>query len=77
MTLRFGVFPAPGVDPVAQSAVMDTEVTGNLGDRLAGLQDHLDGFGLELGAEPTAMLGHVPILSSWRTCPRSLLHLPG
>src|SRR3954451_11471940 len=71
----FGVFTAPGVDPVAQGAVMDPEITSDLRDWLAGLEDHLDGFGLELGTEPTSLLGHVPILSSGRTCPRSLVHL--
>jgi hypothetical protein len=41
---------------------MDTKVTGYLSDRFAGLEDHLDGFGLELGTEPTTLLGHAPIL---------------
>jgi hypothetical protein len=54
---------------------MDAEVTGDLGDRLAGLDHHLHGLSLELRAELAAMLWHEQILSAKRTCPRSLIHL--
>src|SRR5262249_40185430 len=63
-----------GVDPVAQGAVMDTKISRYLRDRLAGLDDHLHRFSLELRAEPATLLGHEHILSIERHCPRSLVH---
>src|SRR4051794_22777349 len=66
--------PAPGLHPVAQSAVVNPQLAGDLGYRLPGLQNHLDGLSLELRAEPSALLGHGAILSGRRPCPRSLVH---
>jgi hypothetical protein len=54
---------------------MNTEITGDLGDRLAGLNDHLHSLGLELRAELPALLWHEQILSIESPCPRSLIHL--
>src|SRR4051812_14096532 len=65
---------APDIHPVAEGALVDPQVTGDLGDRLAGLEHHLHGFGLELRTELPPLLGHGRILSSQRTCPRSLVH---
>src|SRR5690606_33231072 len=62
--------------PVAQGALVDLQITGDLSDRSSGLQDHLDGLGLELSAEFPALAGHGLILSSEPIrCPRSLIHL--
>src|SRR4051812_15896701 len=65
---------APDIHPVAQGALVDPQVASDLGDRLAGLEHHLHGFGLELRTELPPLLGHGRILSSQRTCPRSLVH---
>jgi hypothetical protein len=73
--IRFRVRTPPGVDPVAQRAVMDTEITGNLRDRFLGLDHHLHSLSLELRAEPTTLLGHEQILSLKTHCPRPLAHL--
>lgn len=62
------------VAPNLYGAVVDPEVAGDLGQRLAGLQHPLNGLGLELRAEPSALLGHRAILSRRRPCPRSLVH---
>src|SRR6185312_11433772 len=65
----------PHVHPIPQGAVMDSEVTGNLGDRTAGLQHHLHRLSLELRAEPATTFWHEPHpLEIKRTCPRSLVH---
>src|SRR3954449_2239674 len=56
------------------SALVDPQVTSDLGDRLPGLEHHLDGFGLELRAEPAPLLWHGQILSAASHCPRSLVH---
>src|SRR4051812_45110707 len=69
--------PAPGLHPVAQGAVVDPQLAGDLGYRLPGLQDHLHGLSLELRAEPSSLLGHGAILSGRRPCPRSLVHPSG
>src|SRR4051812_12589314 len=65
---------APDIHPVAQGALVDPQVASDLGDRLAGLEHHLHGFSLELRTELPPLLGHGRILSSQRTCPRSLVH---
>jgi hypothetical protein len=74
--VRFRMGLPVGVDPVAQSSVMDTEIPGHLRDRFTGLDHHLHRLGLELGTEPATLFGHEHILSVERTCPRSLIHLP-
>src|SRR3954449_12673577 len=56
------------------SALVDPQVTSDLGDRLPGLEHHLDGFGLELRAEPAPLLWHGQIHSAASHCPRSLVH---
>src|SRR3954454_3304325 len=63
-----------GVDPVAQRAVVHPQIAGDLRDGLASLDHHLHGLSLELRAEPSTLLGHGPILSVERNCPRSLVH---
>ena len=60
--IGLGMRAPPRVHPVAQRAVMDAEITGDLSDRPAGLQDHLHRLSLELRAEPSANFWHEPIL---------------
>src|SRR3954453_2129413 len=60
--------------PVAQGALVDPQVAGDLGDGLTGLQHHLHGFSLELRTEPSPLLWHGQILSAASHCPRSLVH---
>src|SRR4051812_29612722 len=60
--------------PVAQRALVDPQIAGDLRDGLASLDHHLHGLSLELRAEPSTLLGHGPILSVERNCPRSLVH---
>jgi hypothetical protein len=50
-------------------------LAGHLRDRLTGLDHQLHGLGLELRTEPTTLLRHGLILSTRRTCPRTLVHL--
>jgi hypothetical protein len=45
---------------------MDAKITGDLGDRLAGLDHHLHGVSLELRTEPRAMVRREQILSAER-----------
>src|SRR4051812_38871322 len=59
--------------PVAQRALIDAQVAGDLGDGLAGLEHHLHGLSLELRAEPAPLLWHGQILSAESHCPRSLV----
>src|SRR4051812_29194669 len=58
------VLTSPDVEPIAQGALVDPQVAGDLGDGLAGLQHHLYGLSLELRAEPSPLLWHGQILSS-------------
>src|SRR5690606_29818504 len=63
---RFRTVTTPDVNPVAQCALVDLQVSGHLGDRLTGLQHHLHGLSFELRAELPSLLGHPLILSSRR-----------
>src|SRR4051812_48984705 len=63
-----------GNGSVAQGALVDPQVTSDLGDRPAGLEHHLHGLSLELRAELPPLLGHGRILSGGGPCPRSLVH---
>src|SRR3954465_9738439 len=58
-----GVLTSPDVEPVAQGALVDPQVAGDLGDGLTGLEHHLHGFSLELRAEPSPLLWQDKILS--------------
>src|SRR3954447_4561715 len=68
------VIAPPDVDPVAQRALVDPQVTGDLGDGPAGLEHYLHGLSLELRTEPPPLLWHGQILSAESHCPRSLVH---
>src|SRR5690242_12847141 len=65
----------PCVDLVTQRPVMDAQIPGDPNDRPTGLDDHLHGLGLELRTKLAALFRHGLIRSTWRTCPRSLVHL--
>src|SRR3954470_16170922 len=71
------IITPPQVEPVAQRALVDPQVAGDLGDGLAGLEHHLHGLGPELRAEPPPLLWHGQILSAESHCPRSLVHPSG
>src|SRR3954469_23592037 len=58
------IIAPPEIDPIAQGALVDPQVAGDLGDGLTGLQHHLYGLSLELRAEPSPLLWHGQILSS-------------
>ena len=51
-------------DPIAERALVDRQLTRDLGNRAAHLDDELHRFSLELRRELPSMLGHRPILSS-------------
>src|SRR3954469_20754604 len=68
------VVASPEVHPVAQGALVDPQVAGDLGDGLTGLEHHLHGFSLELRTEPPPLLWHGQILSAQSHCPRSLVN---
>src|SRR3954447_742025 len=69
-----GVLTSPDIEPIAQGALVDPQVAGDLGDGLAGLEHHLHGLSLELRAEPSPLLWHGQILSAASHCPRFLVH---
>lgn len=62
--LRLGILTLPLVHPVAERALVDLQLPGDLSDRTAGLEHELHRLSLELRRELPSLLGHRPILSS-------------
>src|SRR5207248_8716073 len=50
------VLAAVGINPIAESRLMNTELFGDLGDRTRRLDHSLNGLFLELGREPHTFL---------------------
>jgi hypothetical protein len=54
--LEFRISIPPRFHPIAQRPIIDTQITGDLRDRLTGLDHQLNRLSLELRAEPPATL---------------------
>jgi len=53
----------PRFHPIAQRAVIDTQIPGDVSNRFPGLDHHLHSLSLELRTEPSTLLDHEQILS--------------